>query len=773
MSLYGSQRALNSMDRRASPRPDLIGGNYAYSRGEMYGGNGYAGEYAGGHNTYSYSKTSVGGGGGGGGGGYAGGHQLGAIHQRASLLHAQCQEYLKKAEIVLQSGGDPGRVAMEAEKYMSMSKEVIKQLKVCALDLRQMGQPSDSIIRSVELCQEQLRGVHYALNGTSQRKKSSLSWEDPGRSFHEAIAWIGQQKRLVETSPWGDTSEVIDQQIGNHSKFHSSIQRSTEVDRARDELVQKGDKAALNALEQEWDSLQKLSFSRTNQLRDLQKIIDEISQEIMWVNEREEEELMFDWGDKNIDVYIPRKQESYSKLMSELEEKEKHLNKLKHRVDGLLKNSHPAADKIEAYMDTLQTQWSWLLQITKCIQVHLKENAAYSQFFKEANETYSKLQKEHDNVRKKYTCDKSTPLESLLDLSRNLEKEKERIMENKRQVQHLVNKSKSIVRLRPRNPEEKSSSPTIVHALCDYIQDQKAIFKGNEGILKDNSQRSNVNLANKNEQYYEAILGIWSQLYINIKSLISWQYCLKDINHINSLTITMISKMRPEEYRSIIKSLESHYQEFQRHAQGSEMFGDDEKQQIETQYSGATTHYDKLVVELPVYIAKQEETKTTKTEVKVKVKQTLLTELQVLRQRLEAAESGLSQHLHLPLGEDGLVGCSQRLLQLESIDQDVDSIRDEYIKLKEKILRELEGMTDEDKSRFLRLELNLINQKLGSLEGYSSSYTQRVKTLMALLQALMQSDDVIKVYEARLTEKETTSLDPDEVEDYMTTLKVA
>lgn len=32
----------------------------------------------------------------------------------------------------------------------------------------------------------------------------------------------------------------------------------------------------------------------------------------MWVNEREEEELVFDWGDKNIDQYIPRKQESYS-----------------------------------------------------------------------------------------------------------------------------------------------------------------------------------------------------------------------------------------------------------------------------------------------------------------------------------------------------------------------------------------------------------------------------------------------------------------------------
>lgn len=55
-----------------------------------------------------------------------------------------------------------------------------------------------------------------------------------------------------------------------------------------------------------------MSHNRVSQLRELQSIIEEISQAIMWVNEREEEELMFDWGDKNIDQYIPRKQESYS-----------------------------------------------------------------------------------------------------------------------------------------------------------------------------------------------------------------------------------------------------------------------------------------------------------------------------------------------------------------------------------------------------------------------------------------------------------------------------
>ena len=47
-------------------------------------------------------------------------------------------------------------------------------------------------------------------------------------------------------------------------------------------------------------------------MRELQAIIEEISRAIMWVNDREEEELVFDWGDKNIDQYIPKKEESYS-----------------------------------------------------------------------------------------------------------------------------------------------------------------------------------------------------------------------------------------------------------------------------------------------------------------------------------------------------------------------------------------------------------------------------------------------------------------------------
>ncbi|XP_041912342.1 desmoplakin-like [Alosa sapidissima] len=807
MSLYGSQRALN-ISRRDS-RTDLTGGGYPYARSEMVGGNGYAQEYVEGY--YTYTKGS--------GSGVQRSSSLAEPHQRAMLLQDQCQDALQRAEMLLQAGGGDASRMREVEHCMGVARERIDQLKGIAVELRQMGQPNDNVVRSVEQCREQLKGVHMAMSSSMQRRtrssRGSSSWDEtPGRNYQEALAWIRQQKRLIETCSWADEPAGIEQQLLKHNRFHSSIQRSPEVDRAREELMQRGDKGGLYSLDQEWDSLQKLSFTHTQHLRELQSITEEICREIMWVNEREEEELIFNWGHQNIDTYIPRKQESYSRLMSALEDKEKDLNKLKIKVDNLLKSNHPASDKIQAYMETLQTQWSWLLQITKCISVHLKENSAYSQFFKEANDTVSRLQRDHENIRKKFTCSKTTPLPNLLELLQALETEKERLVENKQQVAHLNSKAKHIVRLKPRNPEEKSSGQVIVKALLDFKQDQKVICKGDEGILKDNTQRSkwlvtgpggldmtvpsvcllvpppnplSISLASKNEQYYEAIQSLWSQFYINIKSLISWQYCIQDINRIRSLTITMLYQMKPEEYHSIIRSLERHYQEFRQNCLGSQMFADEDKRSIESQYTHAQQHYDTLVTQLPTYSAQQQqqqqqmqqqqqlnlrkqEVKLVQQEVKkqvpvqtkvvTSVSSTLLSDLSALRLRLEGAESQLTQYLHIPVGKT----CTAHLTQLQGVQRKVDGVRAEYERLKQLILQQLQGITDKDKVQFLRSELGHINQRISLLEGFSRAYFDRCEVVFSLQQMELQVEDIVKVYEARLTERETTSLDPDIVQ---------
>ncbi|CAB1428780.1 unnamed protein product [Pleuronectes platessa] len=818
MSMYGSQSKLPNMGLRSNSRPDLASPSF---RSEVFlGGNGVHGDYQQGDGGYTYhttfSRSSAHGGGLPGpkvavsSGGTMSAH---GIQQKSSYLTGACQDYLSRAQMMLQNG----HPAVEVEKQLMMSAETLDQLILCGRELQHLRIPNN-VFRSVEQFQNMQGAIQQQLAGgmTMRRNRGSQSSLDGGRAFTDAIGWISQQKRMIETAPWGDDSATIEKQIQNHNKVHSSIQRSQEVDRARDEL--RGDKYNLSVLEQEWESLQKMSHGRLSQLRELQSIIEDISRAIMWVNEREEEELMFDWGDKNIDQYIPKKQESYSRLMRDLEVKEKELNKLKVKADGLLSSNHPAVDKIEAYMDTLQTQWSWLLQITKCIHFHLKENAAYSQFFKEANETYMKLQKENETIRSKFGCDKDTPMESLTELLKNLEIERERIMENKRQVQSLVSKSRSIVRLKPRNPEDKSPGPVIIKAICDFKQDQKGILKGNEGILKDNSQRSkwlvtgpggldmlipsvcllipppnplSIGLASKTEQYYEAIMAIWNQLYINIKSLISWQFCLKDINYINSLNVTMLSKMRPDEYRTMIKRLENHYQEFVRTSRSSELFGEEDKITIQGHFDKANKYYDTLIVQLPAHredATKPESPKPTPAPKIPKVtvpkvttqpppasstlNLTLLSSLQEIRRRLELAEYGLTSHLHVPLGENSVHECSVHIQNLQSVHGDLDSIHDEYLRLREMIIKQLEGIpADSEQAKFLRSELEIVNQKLGGLQGLYAAYIQRLSALQTLLQNLLEAEDIIKVHEARLTEKETTSLDQRELENYRSTLK--
>lgn len=71
--------------------------------------------------------------------------------------------------------------------------------------------------------------------------------------------------------------------------------------------------------------------------------------------------------------------------------------------------------------------------------------------------------------------------------------------------------------------------------------------------------------------------------------------------NVETLIRVQLAKMRPEEYRQIIKSLQTHFEDFKLSSQGSQMIGDEDKKSMENQVNGAQTYYDQLLVQLPVY----------------------------------------------------------------------------------------------------------------------------------------------------------------------------
>lgn len=72
--------------------------------------------------------------------------------------------------------------------------------------------------------------------------------------------------------------------------------------------------------------------------------------------------------------------------MSDLEKREIQFSAVQDRGESLVLQHHPAAKCIEAYMAAMQTQWAWLLQLTLCLETHLKQASVYHQFFREVRE---------------------------------------------------------------------------------------------------------------------------------------------------------------------------------------------------------------------------------------------------------------------------------------------------------------------------------------------------------------------------------------------------
>lgn len=57
------------------------------------------------------------------------------------------------------------------------------------------------------MCKDQLKGVHQAITGTLLRRRSTrgssgASWEEPSRTFQDAMSWIAQQKVSTRTSKY-------------------------------------------------------------------------------------------------------------------------------------------------------------------------------------------------------------------------------------------------------------------------------------------------------------------------------------------------------------------------------------------------------------------------------------------------------------------------------------------------------------------------------------------------------------------------------------------
>nr|XP_025037689.1 microtubule-actin cross-linking factor 1-like [Pelodiscus sinensis] len=530
------------------------------------------------------------------------------------------------------------------------------------------------------------------------------------------------------------------------------------------------------------------SSSRLRHLQSLYSFVSRATAEIIWLNEKEEEELAYDWSDNNPNMAAKRNY--FSELTMELEEKQDAFRSLQDTAELLSLENHPAKQTVEAYSAAVQSQWQWIKQLCLCVEQHVKENAAYFQFFSDARESETYLRNLQDSIRWKYSCDQNTSLTRLEDLLQDSMDEKEQLIQSKSAVASLVGRSKTIVQLKPRNPEHVLQGTISVKAVCDYRQIEITIGRNDECVLEDNSQRTKwkvisptgneamvpsvcflipppnkeaIDIANRVEQLYQKVMALWHQLHVNTKSLISWNYLRKDIALVQGWTVEKLRSLAQGECQQALRSLQAHYEDFLQDSRDSALRSLPGLLRLEEDVKSSKEHFQQLLE------SRESEDKDETAA------RTFLSELKNIRLRLEECEQRLVGRIPSPSSAradgDAIQENTVRTAEQERMQANLQQLKSDLQHLAERCESFLHQSPTGSSAPRLRSELQLLVEKMDHVYGLSSVYLDKLKTVGAIVRSTQGAESLVKGYEVKLSQEEAVPADLTAIQSHRATLQ--
>ncbi|XP_056250906.1 dystonin isoform X16 [Seriola aureovittata] len=628
-------------------------------------------------------------------------------------------------------------------------------------------------------------------------QKSSLA--DPNMTEEEVnmkyvqdlLNWVEEMQVQLDRSEWGSDLPSVELHLENHKSVHRAIEefqmslkdaKLSEIQMTIPLKLTYSDK--LNTLEKQYERLLSCSRERQSHLESLHDFVSQATQELIWLNEKEEEEVAFDWSDRNSN--ISKKRDYHADLMRELDEKEDTIKSVQDKAERLMHKNHPAKLTIEAYRAAMQTQWSWILQLCSCVEQHLKENAVYFEFFSDAKESIDYLKSLQDAIQRKYSCDRTSSLHRLEDLIQESMDEKEQLLQYRSTVAGLVGRAKNIVQLRPRNPGSPVRSSLPVKAICDYRQIEITIYKEDECVLANNSHRAKwkiinpagneamvpsvcftvpppnkeaVDMATRTEQLYQNVLALWHHSHINMKSVVSWHYLMADIRAIRNWNVASIKTMLPGEHQQVLSNLQSHFDEFLEDSEESEVFTVADCAQLERDVAACKDYYQELLRS-----AEREEHEES-------VYNNYISEIRNFRMHLEAHEEHLIRQIRTPLERDDLEQSLQRITEHERKTAELNKLKEDLDVMKEKCELFLRQAAGSPSVPTLSSELTVLVQSMSQVYSMSSIYMDKLKTVSLVVKHSQSAEALVKAYESKLYEEDAMNSDVKSIETVISTLK--
>ncbi|XP_072756472.1 microtubule-actin cross-linking factor 1 isoform X19 [Anoplolepis gracilipes] len=311
------------------------------------------------------------------------------------------------------------------------------------------------------------------------------------RALHDCIDWCKSKLKHLQEADYGSDLPSVQNELDVHQREHKNIdQFQAKVDKCvqaknnfhGEELTLYSQH--LSTLQKLYAELLAISNKRLSDLDTLHDFIQSATGELVWLNAKEETEVTRDWSDKNLNVQSI--EQYYESLMSDLEKREIQFSAVQDRGEALILQHHPAAKTIEAYMSAMQTQWAWLLQLTLCLEVHLRHAAQNQQFFKDIQQTEQLISK-HDETLNTIYSQSDFSLDEGERLLKGMQELREELNNCHAHVQRLVERAKDVVPMKQR--KQPVVRPLQVTCICNYKQVNMSIEKGEQCTLYDNSGR--------------------------------------------------------------------------------------------------------------------------------------------------------------------------------------------------------------------------------------------------------------------------------------------
>nr|XP_014426813.1 dystonin isoform X6 [Pelodiscus sinensis] len=620
----------------------------------------------------------------------------------------------------------------------------------------------------------------------------NLTEEEVNMKFvQDLLNWVDEMQVQLDRTEWGSDLPSVESHLENHKNVHKAIEefesslkeaKISEIQMTAPLKLSYAEK--LHKLESQYAKLLNTSRNQERNLDTLHNFVSRATGELIWLNEKEEEEVAYDWSERNSN--ISRKKEYHADLMRELEQKEEVIKSVQEIAEQLLLENHPARLTIEAYRAAMQTQWSWILQLCHCVEQHLRENAAYFEFFNDAKEAMDYLKNLKDAIQRKYSCDRSSSLHKLEDLVQESMEEKEQLLQYKSTVAGLVGKAKAIIQLKPRNPDSPLKTSIPIKAICDYRQIEITIYKDDECVLASNSHRAKwkvispsgneamvpsvcftvpppnkeaIDTANRIEQHFQNVLALWHESHINMKSVVSWHYLTNEIETIQAGNVASIKTMLPGEHQHVLSNLQSRFDDFLEDSQVSKIFTSSDIAQLDREVNVCKQYYQELLKS-----AEREEQEES-------IYNLYISEVKNIRLRLENCEDRLIQQIRTPLERDDLHESVFRISEQEKLKKEMDRLKDDLEIITEKCEEFFSQAAGSPSVPTLRSELNVVIQNMNQVYSMSSIYIEKLKTVNLVLKNTQGAEALVKLYETKLCEEEAVTADKNNIENLMGTLK--